>query len=126
MESLALSSDLNGERFIDLPVAAVIRVIPESVPAVTVVSPSRVIHDRIKADACNGDRALKGDRDLVADVAKPIWPKFVFDARLGDKKRLSVAIIEFGQDLIQRSVFLMPSRDLSPARVPPLIMKIVV
>ena len=121
-----MSSDLDGERFIDLPVPALIRVIPESVVAVAIIGPSGMVDDRIKADPCNRDRLFEGDRYLVTDVSKPIRPEFVFDARLRDEKRLPIAIMEFCQDLVQRTVFLVTSRDLSPARMPPLVMEVVV
>ena len=70
--------DLRRERLIDFPVTGIIRVVPESVMTVAVVSPSGMIDDRVKADPVDIDTAGSRHRRLLADISEPIGSLVVF------------------------------------------------
>ncbi len=91
-----------------------------------VVGPARMVRYRIKA--CSDDRYTRfnGGTGLFGYVVQPGRPFVVFDPRFGDHDRTAVLRVVLAQYLVQRPVELMSERYFSTARVPPLIVEIVV
>src|SRR4029079_17807723 len=106
--------------------AAVVGVIPKAVLTMSIIHPTRMIADRVEADAADVDADGEGFASLFGDIPKPFGTLVVFDPGLGEDERLIIAVAIFVQNVAQRPIERMTERQLSPVAVMPLVVKIVV
>src|SRR5436309_2786349 len=119
-------ADRGFERCMHFSVALRICVVKKAVVTMAAVFPSRVIDDRIDTKPVERNASPARALSLPPDKAKPVSSPFVLDARLGDDHRPTVARIKLRKDLGRRTVKRMIEADGTAARMPPLIMDVVV
>ena len=86
--------DLSRQRLEDLAMTAVVRVVPKTVLAMTIVCPTWMVDDRVQANAVYVDAGRAGGVSLLAHVTKPIGAFIVFDTCFGNEDGLAIAILK--------------------------------
>ena len=86
LKDLAPAAKFPGQRGINLPRASLGGIIPESIMAVAIIHPTRVVEDGIEANTVNGNACLDGGVDFLANVAEPGSTNPVLCARFGDEQ----------------------------------------
>ena len=74
----------------------------------------------------NADTTLSSKGSLFADVPEPVRAIVILNTGLGDDERLSITIVKLLKDFRERPIDVLTAVDLSPARMMPLIMEVVV
>src|SRR5947207_1747735 len=98
----------------------------------SIVGPTRMIENGIKADAMDGDAVLDRSISLLADVAKPRTARRVFSAGLGDDHRPMITLMDLLEHLSKRAIKRMgapqrrelPNAAIAFQVVEPLIVRI--
>src|SRR5690606_34338891 len=93
--------------------------------AVTLVVPTGVVQHRIQADALHGQAALQRDTHLFADVAQPVAAQIALGAGFRHQQRPPVALMDFGEDALERPVVRVAALDGRATQVP-LVVRVVV
>ena len=106
-----LKGKFGGKWFIDGAFAVAVRIVPETVVAMAVIVPARMVDDWVKTNTFDGDAHFLRTPHFIANIREPFGARIAFRAGLGKEKRAMIAAICFFEDKAQRAVLRMRARD---------------
>ena len=68
------------------------------------ILPAGMIHDRIKANAFDGNPGFKRSDYFINYVAKPLRPAVIFDPGFRDKEGFTIKPVKISQKVVERPI----------------------